>query len=119
MVSDGTQTITRSYPNCLGGGFAQGGFEYIQRADLPSQAERIAREAIELLSAPPALQGKMDLLLTGNQLALQLHESIGHALELDRALGCEESLAGGSFLTPDRLGENGIFSCEHHSRCNS
>jgi TldD protein len=105
VAAQGTEHVTRSYPNCLGGGFAQAGFEYIQEANLPREAERIAREATALLSAPPAPQGKLDLLLVGNQLALQIHESIGHALELDRALGSEESLAGGSFLTPDRLGE--------------
>ena len=99
------RAATRSYPNCLGGGFAQAGFEFIQKADLIRQAERIAKEAEELLTAPPAPCGKLDLVLCGSQLALQLHETFGHALDLGRALGCEESLAGGSFLTPEKLGE--------------
>jgi TldD protein len=104
VATDGNHIIVRSAPNCLGGGFAQAGFESILAANLPQRAAEIAHEAGELLSAPPAPRGKLDLILAGNQLALQVHESLGHALELDRAQGTEESLAGGSFLTPDRLG---------------
>ena len=99
------QVVTRSFPNCLGGGFAQAGFEFIQRSALPREARRIAAEAAALLIAPAAPKGKMDLLLAGNQLALQLHESLGHALELDRVLGLEESLSGGSFLRAESLGK--------------
>lgn len=104
VATDGTQTITCTDPNCLGGGFLLAGFEFLDEANLPQRARGLAKQANLLLKAPAAPRGKLDLILGGNQLALQLHETFGHALELDRALGTEESLAGGSFLTPESLG---------------
>jgi TldD protein len=68
-------------------------------------AERIREEAIALLSAAPCPEGEFDLILAGDQLALQVHESCGHPTELDRVLGTEISYAGGSFLTLDKLGK--------------
>lgn len=71
--------------------------------NLLENAERTAEEANQLLAAPPAPEGITDIVLGGSQLALQVHESCGHPVELDRVLGKEISYAGGSFLTLDKL----------------
>ena len=76
------------------------GFEWIQDLDLAGQAPKVRDEAVELCSAPLCPQGERSLILGGGQLAMQIHESLGHASELDRALGGEVDLAGGSFLVP-------------------
>jgi TldD protein len=93
----------RSYPNSFRGNFATAGYEYFQALDVVSQAERVAEEAVALLAAPQCPSGRRDIILAGSQLALQVHESIGHPIELDRVLGTEASFAGTSFLTPDKL----------------
>jgi len=82
----------------------QGGMEVLDQVGFRDAAPRIAREAVELLSAPDCLTGKMDLLLAPDQMILQIHESIGHPLELDRILGDERNYAGTSFVTPDMFG---------------
>ncbi|MCG3173470.1 MAG: Metalloprotease TldD [Myxococcota bacterium] len=83
--------------------WGQGGYEIVQRARLDEEAERVASEALELLSAPNCPAGEHTLILGSGQMALQIHESCGHPTELDRALGWEVSLAGSSFLSIDRL----------------
>lgn len=95
----------RSYPNSHGGQFATRGFEMVRELDLVGNAPRIGEEAVALLTAPICPTGEYDVVLDGNQLALQIHESCGHAAELDRVLGYEASYAGTSFLTPDKLGK--------------
>jgi TldD protein len=101
---DGSEVQRRSYPAALGGDFATGGFEVVEAMGLLEHAEPIREEAIALLSAPPMPAGRFDVVIGGSQVALQVHESCGHAVELDRALGTEVSFAGASFLTTDRLG---------------
>jgi len=93
----------RSYPNSFRGNFATAGYEYFEGLDVVSHAERVAEEAVALLAAPQCPAGRRDIILAGSQLALQVHESIGHPIELDRVLGTEASFAGTSFLTPDKL----------------
>ncbi len=93
----------RSYPNS-GGHQATLGWEFIEACDLPGNGERIAEEAVALLSADPCPSAVTTLILGGAQVALQIHESCGHAVELDRVLGREMAYAGTSFLTPDKLG---------------
>ncbi|MBC7097934.1 TldD/PmbA family protein [Candidatus Bipolaricaulota bacterium] len=95
----------RSYPNSFGGDFANRGYEFIEGMDLPGHAEGIAEEAARLVSAPVCPTGTFDIIIDGSQMALQVHESLGHPAELDRVLGTELSYAGGSFLTLDKLGE--------------
>jgi TldD protein len=95
---------TRSYPNSIGEHWGGRGFELVTEADLPGNAERIGHEAVALLSAPPCPARTTTVVIDAAQMALQVHESCGHATELDRALGMEASFAGTSFLTPDRLG---------------
>jgi TldD protein len=75
----------------------------VKELDLPGNARRIAEECVALHKADPCPQGKMDLVLDSSQLGLQIHESIGHPIELDRVLGMEANFAGTSFLTLDKL----------------
>lgn len=98
----GDDIQTRSYP-AAGGDFAAAGFEFVQAYDLLGHAEQTAREATQLLDAPQCPSGVRDLILEGSMLALQLHESCGHPIELDRVFGTESSYAGTSFLTTDKL----------------
>ena len=94
----------RSYPGSHSGHVAQAGWEHVLELDLPGNARRVAHEAAGLLAAPPCPEGATTLVLGGEQLGLQLHESVGHAVELDRVLGGEASYAGTSFVGPDALG---------------
>ena len=70
---------------------------------LLENAPRIAEEAVALHSADQCPEGEFDLILDSSQLGLQIHESIGHPIELDRVLGSEANYAGMSFLTLDKL----------------
>ena len=98
-----TETQRRSYPQSFGQ-FETGGYEVIRRWDFPAHVGRIAEEAVALLSAPECPAATTDLILESSQLALQIHESVGHAIELDRILGWEAAFAGTSFLELPRLG---------------
>ncbi|MCA9582376.1 MAG: TldD/PmbA family protein, partial [Myxococcales bacterium] len=101
-ANDGRDTATRSL---AGRGFCQqGGLEVLDRADMDGACERVPREALELLSAPQCPTQTCDLILAPDQMILQIHESIGHPLELDRILGDERNYAGTSFVTEDMFG---------------
>ncbi|MCJ7491317.1 MAG: TldD/PmbA family protein [Dehalococcoidia bacterium] len=98
---DQSDARSRTYhppPRCAG-------YEHINVEDLLSNTERVAAQAAEHLRAPDCQPCVTDLVLNPGHLALTMHESIGHPTELDRALGMEESLAGRSFATPDKLGK--------------
>jgi predicted Zn-dependent protease len=82
----------------------QFGLEKFNSSKLIAQATRIANEAMELLNAEECPTETMDLLLAPDQLYLQIHESIGHPLELDRILGDERNYAGWSFVKPQDFG---------------
>jgi predicted Zn-dependent protease len=82
----------------------QGGFELVERAAFVGSGERLADEALQLLAAPHCPSGRMDVLLMPDQMMLQVHESIGHPLELDRILGDERNYAGTSFVRPEMFG---------------
>lgn len=98
------EVVPRSYPNSHGGAWMQAGWEFVTALDLPGNAVRIAEEAVAILSAPDIEPGETDLIIDGSQVALQVHESIGHPAELDRVLGDEAAFAGTSFLRPDDVG---------------
>ena len=100
---DGSEAQKRSYPNSHGGDFASAGYEFVDGMKLVENAERVREEALELISAPPLPEMETTIVIAGNQMALQVHESCGHPTELDRVLGTEISLAGGSFMTQDKL----------------
>jgi TldD protein len=94
----------RSYPTWQGGDGFQAGYERIGALDLMAHVDRVKDEALALLTAPSCPAGTRTLILDSSQVGLQIHESCGHPAELDRVLGSEISLAGGSFLQPQRLG---------------
>ena len=100
---DGNEMTKRSYPASFGGDYRNSGWEFILSMDLIENGKRIAEEALTLLNAPKVPHEKADIVLGGSQLALQIHESVGHPTELDRVLGYERSFAGTSFVTLDKL----------------
>jgi len=100
---DGAEAQRRSYPNSHRGDYASRGYEFVEEMNLLENAERIREEAVQLLSAEPLPEMETTIIISGNQMALQVHESCGHPTELDRVLGTEISLAGGSFLSLDKL----------------
>ncbi len=82
-----------------------GGWEVVERADLIANAARYGEDAVRLLKAPVLPETTGHLILTGGVLNLQMHESIGHPLELDRSLGWEANFSGISWATPDQVGK--------------
>jgi TldD protein len=102
LASDGNETMCRTHPGHMNG--RRGGFEVVYQADLPNNTTKIIEEAIALLSAPRIAEEKADIIIGGGHLALQLHESAGHATEADRIFGKEISYAGKTFIKPNMLG---------------
>ena len=94
----------RSYPNSFGRHQGTAGYELIEGMDLVGNAQRVGAEAVALLTAPQCPSLVTTLILGATQLALQVHESCGHPIELDRVFGSEASYAGTSFLTTEKLG---------------
>ncbi|HUS78934.1 MAG TPA: TldD/PmbA family protein [Patescibacteria group bacterium] len=81
------------------------GWEYIESHDVPEMARDAGKEAEMLLKAEPCpTEIRTNLILDDPHMYLQIHETIGHASELDRVLGTEADFAGMSFLTPEKLG---------------
>jgi len=102
VANRGSQTQERT-----GGGWGtalQGGLEQLAAFNFPDSARRVAEEALALVDAPECPDTRADLLLMPSQMMLQIHESIGHPLELDRILGDERNYAGTSFVTPEMFG---------------
>lgn len=85
-------------------GAHQGGLEVMDQMGFFASSKKIADEAIQLLNAPNCPSGNMDILLSADQMMLQIHESIGHPIELDRILGDERNYAGTSFVKPEMFG---------------
>ncbi len=100
----GADVQRRSLPTSFGGDFAQTGYEFVLGLGLPELAEESGREAVRLLDAPAAPSGPTTLVLGSDQLALQVHESVGHATELDRIFGSEAGFAGTSWVSPGSIG---------------
>src|SRR6202163_3064312 len=101
----GNEIQKRSYPNSFGGQHQLAGYELVESLDLVGNAPRVAEEAVALHSAPQSPEGTKTIILDSSQLGLQIHESIGHPIELDRVLGMEANFAGMSFLTLEKLGK--------------
>ncbi|MFO8060111.1 MAG: TldD/PmbA family protein [Bacillota bacterium] len=95
---------TRSFPNSFRGNHATSGFEFVRDMELVENAPRTAEEAVQLLEAEECPSGRFDLVIDSSQMVLQIHESVGHPVELDRVLGHEAGYAGESFLKPDMIG---------------
>lgn len=105
---EGSETQTRSLHGGRGNCF-QAGAEYFKAAGALEKAlqacAEISKEALELLAAQDCPTETCDLILAPDQMLLQIHESIGHPLELDRILGDERNFAGWSFVQPDDFGK--------------
>ena len=99
----GTEIQKRSYPTSYGGQWQNKGYELIHELKLVENARRIGEEAVALHKADQCPEGTLTIVLDGAQLGLQIHESIGHPIELDRVLGMEANFAGTSFLTLEKL----------------
>ena len=97
-------TQTRSWGGRYNGYCQQGGMEVIERSGFVGSGRSTAEQALQLLAAPNCPSGRFDVLLMPDQMMLQIHESIGHPLELDRILGDERNYAGTSFVTLDMFG---------------
>ena len=102
-LGDG-EMLPRSYPNSHGGQAVQGGWETIAALDLVGNAPRVGEQAAALLSAAPCPSAETTVIIDASQIALQVHESIGHPTELDRILGDEAAFAGTSWVGLDDLG---------------
>lgn len=99
----GDELQKRSYPNSFGGQHMLKGYELVESLDLVGNAQRVGEECVALHSAAQCPQGEKTIVLESSQLGLQIHESIGHPVELDRVLGMEANFAGMSFLTVEKL----------------
>ncbi len=99
----GSEIQKRSYPNSYGGQWQNKGYELVEELKMVENARRVGEEAVALLTADQCPEGVFNIILDGSQLGLQIHESVGHPIELDRVLGMEANFAGTSFLTLDKL----------------
>ena len=98
-AAEGVESQTRTWSRT-----GQYGGEIFDRDTLVHHAQEVARDALALLQADNCPSGRMDLILMPDQMMLQIHESIGHPLELDRILGDERNYAGWSFVKPQDFG---------------
>jgi TldD protein len=103
LAAGGGDAQDRTFPGDIGL-YQAGGWEIVEGAALGANARRIGEEAAQLLGAPQCPAGDLDLILGGSQVSLQIHESCGHAAELDRIMGWEANFSGTSFLDPSLLG---------------
>ena len=93
----GNEIQKRSYPNSFGGQHMLAGYELVESLDLVGNALRVAVEAVALHSAAQSPEGAKTIILDSSQLGLQIHESIGHPIELDRVLGHGSEFRGHEF----------------------
>jgi TldD protein len=100
----GANVQRRSAPTSFGGEYRQAGYDHIEGLGLAERAPAVGREAVALLAAPACPTARTTLVLASDQLALQVHESVGHAVELDRILGSEAGYAGTSWVSASAIG---------------
>ena len=103
-AAEGDQLQIRSYPSQHSGASGQGGWEYVESLGLGREAPRVGEQAVALLTADECPPGRMTVVIDSEQMALQVHESVGHPTELDRVYGTEAAYAGTSFLKAGDLG---------------
>ncbi|HWH55907.1 MAG TPA: TldD/PmbA family protein [Gaiellaceae bacterium] len=104
LASDGEVSQLRSYPSAHGGSSSSAGWEFVEELALEREAPRVAEQAAALLRASLCPAATTTAVIDAEQMALQVHESIGHPTELDRVYGTEAAYAGTSFLKPGDLG---------------
>lgn len=102
VAADENGIQSRTWPGDMSAGRA--GFELFHQQKFTENTERIIKEATDLLTAPVITEDRADIIIGGGHLALQLHESVGHATEADRIFGMEISYAGKTFVKPSMLG---------------
>jgi TldD protein len=102
-IGDG-ELQRRSFPNSFRGHISAAGYEHIRALGMLEETDRVATEAVELLEAADCPGEETTLVLDSQQMVLQVHESVGHPIELDRVLRMEEAFAGTSFLSPEDRG---------------
>ena len=102
VAADGGQIQSRTWPGHMSAG--RSGFELFHQQKFTENTQRIIKEATDLLSAPVIEEEKADIIIGNGHLALQLHESVGHATEADRIFGMEISYAGKTFVKPEMIG---------------
>ncbi|MDD2544284.1 MAG: TldD/PmbA family protein [Candidatus Cloacimonetes bacterium] len=102
ISADSGQIQSRTWPGHMSA--ARAGFELFYQHQFGENTQRIIQEATDLLDAPEIDEDRADIIIGGGHLALQLHESVGHATEADRIFGQEISYAGKTFVKPDMLG---------------
>jgi TldD protein len=102
-VRDGIVQM-RGYPDPNVGSSAQAGWEFVESLQLEREAHRIGEQAAALTRAAPCPAGRTTVVIDAHQMTSQVHESIGHPIELDRVYGTEAAYAGTSFLKPEDLG---------------
>lgn len=100
---DGKNLCKRSYPQAFGGDYARAGWSFVEKMNLQENGAKIAKQCVDMLSAKPCPKGRKDVVIDGSQMALQVHESLGHPTELDRVFGTEAGYAGRSFMKPQLL----------------
>ena len=103
-AADGTNQQTRTFGG-MRGNCKQVGLEYLDELEVVANASKIGEQALELLNAEECPTGDLDIIIAPDQMMLQIHESIGHALEVDRILGDERNYAGWSFVKLDDFGK--------------
>ena len=101
IAQEGNIIQSRSYTDQC----QQAGMEVFNKESVIERCNSICKEAVELLSAEECPTENMDLILHSDQMLLQIHESIGHALEVDRILGDERNYAGWSFVNLEDFGK--------------
>ena len=102
-AADGSNQQTRTFAG-MRGTCRQVGVEFFDQEEIMVNANRIGEQALELLQAEECPSGEMDIVIAPDQMMLQIHESIGHALEVDRILGDERNYAGWSFVKLEDFG---------------
>jgi len=106
-------TQMRSFPSCFDGNHGTGGFELIEAMALEENAPHLAKEVYQLVRAENCPSGLFDLIIDSDQMQLQIHESVGHPVELDRMFGSELAFAGGSFVKPEMIESGFKYGSEH------
>jgi TldD protein len=107
------EKIRRSWPG-PSGLFRGQGYEAVESLPFREEGRRLAEELKELRKSPETPAGKFDLILKGSILALQIHETFGHASESDRVYGYEDNFGGRTFLNPGLLGGYPVASSHVH-----
>lgn len=113
VASDEHDRQIRSYPTSFGGNHGTGGYEFVTFLELIANGKLIGKEAEILLHAEECPSGVYDLIIDSSQMVLQIHESVGHPLELDRIFGSEAAYAGMSFITVDKKENSFKYGSEH------